>query len=87
MRQRGLSPADAWHAHELAEGLLGGHEYTLNGERVLHLVAVSPCSAYDCEYVALAQELRVQLVTWDREVLRHFPNVAVGPKEFVRSTA
>lgn len=87
MRLRDLSLADAWHAHELAEGLLGGHEYTLNGERVLHLVAASPCSAYDCEYVALAHELQVQLVTWDRAVLRHFPQVAVSPKEFVRGSA
>jgi predicted nucleic acid-binding protein len=86
MRQRGLSPADAWRAHELAEGLLGANEYTLSGERVLHLVAASPCSAYDCEYVALAQELNVPLVTWDREVLRHFPQVAVRPKEFLRNS-
>lgn len=87
MRQRGLGIGDAWQAHELAEGLLGAHEYTLGGERVLQLVAASPCSAYDCEYVALAEELRVRLVTSDREVLQHFPRVAVGPKDFVRGTA
>ena len=87
MRQRGLEIQDAWQAHELAEGLLGAHEYTLGGERVLQLVAASPCSAYDCEYVALAQELQVQLVTSDRQVLRHFPQVAVSPRDFVGGTA
>ena len=87
MRQRGLEIHDAWQAHELAEGLLGAHEYTLAGERVLQLVASSPCSAYDCEYVALAQELGVPLVTADRQVLRHFPHVAVSPRDFVRGTA
>ncbi|MGQ0766522.1 MAG: type II toxin-antitoxin system VapC family toxin [Gemmatimonadota bacterium] len=86
MRQRDLSLADAWQAHELAEGLLGAHEYALSGERVLRFVAASPCSAYDCEYVALADELRVPLVTADREVLRHFPKIAQSPRTFVRGT-
>jgi predicted nucleic acid-binding protein len=84
MRQRGLGISEAWQAHELAEGLVGAHEYTLGGERVLQLVASSPCSAYDCEYVALAEELQVRLVTSDREILRHFPRIAVSPREFVR---
>lgn len=87
IRQRGLQLQDAWQAHELAEGLLSAHEFTLGGERVLHLVATSPCSAYDCEYVALAQELQVQLVTSDRQVLRHFPRMAVSPRDFVSGTA
>lgn len=87
MRQRDLGVREAWRAHELAEGLVGAHEYTLGGEHVLHLVAASPCSAYDCEYVALAEDLGVQLVTSDREVLRHFPRVAIHPREFVHGTA
>lgn len=84
MRQRGLGITEAWQAQELAEALVGAHEYTLGGERVLQLVAGSACSAYDCEYVALAVELHVRLVTWDRQVLRDFPQVAIHPTEFVR---
>ncbi len=38
----------------------------------------SDCSAYDCEYVALAKRLGVKLVTMDRKVLRAFPEVAVS---------
>lgn len=87
MRQRGLGLADAWQAHELAEGLLGAHEYYPSAERVLQLVVGSPCSAYDCEYVALAEELHVPLVTADRQVLLHFPDIAVSLEEFVRGTA
>lgn len=87
IRQRGLLMGDAWQAHELAEGLLGGHEYTLGGERILQLVTMSPCSAYDCEYVALALELGVRLVTSDREVLRYFPQIAISPQAFARGTA
>lgn len=87
MRQRGLALRDAWQAHELAEGLLGANEYSLSGERVLQLVAESPCSAYDCEYVALAEELQVVLVTSDRQLLRAFPRMALSPKDFVAGTA
>ena len=87
IRQRELSLADAWQAHELAEGLLGGHGYTVGGERVLQFVAQSPCSAYDCEYVALADELTVPLVTADRQVLRQFPRSAVSPAGFLQRTA
>lgn len=86
IRQRGLALADAWQAHELAEGLLGSQEYTVGGERILQLVAESPCSAYDCEYVALADELAVPLVTADRQVLRHFPKVAMNPRTFLQRT-
>lgn len=87
IRQRGLDIAEAWQAHELAEGLLAAREYVLAGERILRLVAASSCSAYDCEYVALAEELRVPLVTADKEVLREFPRIAVSPARFVRGTA
>jgi predicted nucleic acid-binding protein len=82
MRQRGLGLADAWLAHEMAENLLGANEYAPAGERILQLVAGSRCSAYDCEYIALAEELQVRLVTSDREVLRDFPGIAVSPAAY-----
>lgn len=83
MRQRDLTVSDAWRAHGLADQLLAGQEFTVPGERVLELVAASDCSAYDCEYVALAEELAVPLVTADRQLLRAFPERAISPKDFV----
>lgn len=83
MRQRDLSVTDAWRAHGLADQLLAGQEFAVPGERVLHLVASSNCSAYDCEYVALAEELGVPLVTADRQLLRAFADRAISPKDFV----
>jgi len=48
------------------------------------LVARSNCTAYDCEFVALADAERVQLVTADRQILREFPEVAISLHKFVR---
>jgi predicted nucleic acid-binding protein len=68
---------------EEAERWLTGHEYSVMSHQVLSLAAQSGCSAYDCEFVALAQDLRVPLVTTDRQILKAFPTVAVLPTAFV----
>lgn len=44
---------------------------------VLDLVSESDCSAYDCEYVALARHLNVKLITGDHKILRNFPETAI----------
>lgn len=62
-----------------AEALLLGREFLPDGERVLELAEASSCSAYDCEYVAVAESLGVPLVTSDRRILADFPAVAVAP--------
>jgi len=53
-----------------AELSLEGREYEVSSARILGLVAASQCSAYDCEFVSLAQDLDVPLVTADGRVLR-----------------
>jgi predicted nucleic acid-binding protein len=45
-------------------------------------VASSTCSAYDCEYVALAEELAVPLVTADRQLLTRFGERVVSVRPF-----
>jgi predicted nucleic acid-binding protein len=49
---------------------------------VLALVVTSRCTAYDLEYVAVAQSLGVQLVTNDRQILDSFPGIAVSLESF-----
>lgn len=68
---------------DAAEELLRGREYLVEGPRVMDLVAASTCSAYDCEYVALAETLDVPLVTNDGRVLAAFSERAVTPAAFV----
>jgi predicted nucleic acid-binding protein len=47
------------------------------------IVQRSGCSAYDCEFVALAQSLGIPLVTVDKHVLRQFPGVAIGLDDYL----
>src|SRR5438874_1194919 len=55
-----------------AEAQMAANEHYIQSNRVMSLVLKSTCTAYDCEYVALAQDLGVMLVTTDRQVLREF---------------
>jgi predicted nucleic acid-binding protein len=61
-----------------AESLLAGAEFELDSLGVLELVRDSDCSAYDCEFIALALRLETRLVTMDKKLLRAFPKVAVS---------
>jgi predicted nucleic acid-binding protein len=59
-----------------AEDILSAHEHSVSSEHVLQLVSTSCCSAYDCEFVAVAEQLAVPLVTEDRAILAAFPLLA-----------
>jgi predicted nucleic acid-binding protein len=67
---------------EAARRLVRGREYPVDDTLPLELAMRSPCSARDCEYVALAETLDVPLVTNDRDVLDAFPKRAVRPEAF-----
>ncbi len=58
-----------------AEKLLTDHEYEISSAHIMQLVKSSQCSAYDCEFVALAQYLGVSLITADKKILRGFPEI------------
>jgi predicted nucleic acid-binding protein len=83
LRQRSLTVEAALQIASVAQALLAGNEFPVADRAVLNLVATSPCSAYDCEFVALAEEQRVPLVTVDRQILRAFPTIAVSLERFV----
>jgi predicted nucleic acid-binding protein len=78
MRRQTLSFEAAREVQLEAESLLAGAEYEVDSRLVLELVRDSDCSAYDCEFVALATTLGVKLVTMDGKVLRAFPEHAVA---------
>ncbi len=84
LRKKLLTEAEANAAYLNAQKDLGAQEFTVPTERIIKLVLASDCSAYDCEYVALAQDLGVPLVTTDKQVLREFPKTAVALEKFVK---
>jgi len=55
-----------------------GAEFEVESTAVLDLVSRSDCSAYDCEFIALADKLGTSLVTLDRKLLKAFPKRAVS---------
>jgi len=65
-----------------AEDHMHGREFAVESARVLALAVPSRCSSYDCEFVALANDLGVSLVTNDRQILKAFPAVAVPLQRF-----
>lgn len=66
-----------------AESLLRENEYEIGSYDVMKLVRESRCSAYDCEFVALATSLRTMLVTMDQSILREFPHTAISLTSFL----
>ena len=82
VRRRTLSLARANAVAAAAESALRGREFAVETAHVLSLANRSGCSAYDCEFVALAEDLGARLVSHDAAVLRAFPGVAVPLQVF-----
>ena len=78
MRRKAITFDQANSLQREAESLLEGAEFELESHAVLELVRDSDCSAYDCEFIALAMRLDTQLVTMDKKLLRAFPKRAVA---------
>jgi predicted nucleic acid-binding protein len=77
VRRRSLTLELATALQAEAEDLMAGREYQVPSADVLRIAAESGCSAYDCEYVLLARQINVPLVTSDQAVLAAFPGTAV----------
>ena len=77
LRRGSLSLAQAQATMQAAEGALSDCERDVRSMRVLDFVSQSDCSAYDCEFIALAAAMNIPLVTEDRRVLSGFPAIAV----------
>jgi len=83
MRKRSLLVEQAQQIMQAAMLLMNDREYEIVSAQVLELVAESGCSAYDCEFVALAVDLGIPLVTVDKKILSEFPQVAVSLDDFL----
>ena len=85
MRTGKLTPDEAEQAvRHAARGLLGG-EHAVSDHAVLSLVAKTGCTAYDCEFAALAQALGVTLVTEDKALRTALPKLCRSLTKAVRA--
>ena len=84
IRRRALAIDSAQEIVRRAEASFECSEFAVSSDDVLQLVARSNCTAYDCEFVALAHAEGVQLVTADRQIIHEFP-AAISLAKFVRN--
>jgi len=77
--RKGLLTFDqAYAIQSEAEMLLSEKEFEVASFDVLRLVEKSGCSAYDCEFVALAMQLETVLVTADQKLIEAVPKTAIA---------
>lgn len=82
IRRGALDLGAAQELVALTEAMLRDNEFAVDSSAILARAAESGCTAYDCEYVVLAENLGVPLVTSDRQVLAAFPDRAVAPEQY-----
>ena len=78
LRRKAITFEQANSLQREAESLLEGAEFEVESFAVLELVRDSDCSAYDCEFIALAMKLDTKLITMDKKLLRAFPKRAIA---------
>jgi predicted nucleic acid-binding protein len=77
LRKSLIDFAKAFAIQTEMEAMLHNREYNVSSLDVLSLVSQSECSAYDCEFVALAKSFRCKLVTMDKKLAQAFPDTAI----------
>ncbi len=83
-RQKILSFQEVTSILNEAELLFYEKEYTIPSSDIMELVRECDCSAYDCEYVALAHYLKVPLLTMDKKILKSFHMTTKSLEDYLR---
>ncbi|MBV6394221.1 MAG: hypothetical protein KPEEDBHJ_03474 [Anaerolineales bacterium] len=82
--RRGMKLTQAKRIMEEALSTFESREVMPSSDKVLELISKSDCTSYDCEFIALAAQLDVPLVTADRQLLEQFPNSAKSLEDFLK---
>ena len=82
MRKNIIKLEHAQRIMDSALELMRGREYEVSSFDVLSLASESGCSAYDCEFIVVANELNVALVTADKQLLQKFPETTISLSDF-----
>lgn len=86
IRHGTIALVDAWDLMAAGEKLIDTVDIEAMAARVLRLAHSSGCSAYDCEYVALARDMGTTLITFDNKLLTAFPTIAATPSAFLTAS-
>ncbi len=84
MRTQNMDLSTAQIHWQNAISHLGAHQCEVDSTRVLELARSSKLSAYDAEYVMLAEQLGVSLLTSDKQIIHEFPKLAMTPQIFLK---
>ncbi len=79
-----MAEEDALLTWDNAFALLRPREHEVDPHVILELAARLSISAYDAEYVALAEHLRVPLVTFDQKLQAAAPKTALSAEAFLK---
>lgn len=82
VRKDVLDRDEALRAYRRGLSLVTVSDLKLDPVAVLNLASAAGGATYDAEFVWLAQQLRVPVVTADQEMLKAFPAVTVGLDQF-----
>ncbi|MFQ5851452.1 MAG: type II toxin-antitoxin system VapC family toxin [Candidatus Binatia bacterium] len=83
MRHEGMVVEQAKITMSKAENLLSDREYAVNSEAVLDFAQKTTLSAYDAEFMVLAEHFDTKVVTTDSKLLKEVPDRAVSPEGFL----
>jgi len=85
MRKKLIDLSEALQISEKAENQMKEREFHVNSVQVYDLAYKSNCSSYDCEFISLAEELDIKLITIDKKILRAFPERSANPLDIINS--
>ncbi len=78
-----ISLSEAYHLYYEACRIVKGREYQPDPVEVLRHASESGCSAYDCEFVHLAEYLGTWLITMDKKLLSRYPKSTFDLRKYV----
>lgn len=82
MRKKLLTLNQSFEIMQEAQKILKGNEFSVDSIAVLERVNKCKLSAYDLEFVTLAESLKVKLITLDKKIVNEFPRAAVSLRDY-----
>jgi predicted nucleic acid-binding protein len=85
LRKNLINLPEAVQITDKAVNQMKEREFHVNTIQVYNLADRSDCSSYDCEFISLAEDLDIKLITMDKKIIRSFPDRCVSPLDVLDS--